>query len=389
MTDVAVARTTQTEPVLAGRTLGERLIAAFAHSSPQVVIVFASPRYYDYTALLRALHAVCQPAVLVGCSSAGEFTADGHGEASACALALRAPDMQFSAVLRRGLRTDRAAVAAEVAAGFRGLRTHRYLYRTALLLTDALAGYADDLVERLTVLTGGTYQFVGGGAGDDAQFQRTHVFCGTEAVSDAVVALEILSNKPLGVGVGHGWQPASLPLRVTEAEGMHLRSLNAAPAVEVFEEHAATTGQPFHVADPLPFFLHNVIGVSTGDGYKLRVPLGVLPDGGIACAAEVPAGATTYIMGTTVHATAGAAARAAQAALAQLHGARPKAALLFDCAATRLRMGHAFGDELDAVHQVLGDVSFAGCNTYGQIARAPGQFSGFHNCTAVVCVIPD
>jgi len=31
---------------------------------------------------------------------------------------------------------------------------------------------------------------------------------------------------------------------------------------------------------------------------------------------------------------------------------------------------------------------FVGCNTYGQIARAEGQFGGFHNCTAVVCVLP-
>ena len=32
--------------------------------------------------------------------------------------------------------------------------------------------------------------------------------------------------------------------------------------------------------------------------------------------------------------------------------------------------------------------SYVGCNTHGQIARAEGQFGGFHNCTAVVCVLP-
>jgi hypothetical protein len=32
---------------------------------------------------------------------------------------------------------------------------------------------------------------------------------------------------------------------------------------------------------------------------------------------------------------------------------------------------------------------FVGCNTCAQIARADGQFGGFHNCTAVVCVMPD
>ena len=85
------------------------------------------------------------------------------------------------------------------------------------------------------LLTAGRYQIFGGGAGDDAKFSRTHVFYGIEAVSDSAVALEILSHKPLGIGVSHGWQPASPPMRVTAADGMRLISLNAAPAVEVFE----------------------------------------------------------------------------------------------------------------------------------------------------------
>ena len=51
-------------------------------------------------------------------------------------------------------------------------------------------------------------------------------------------------------------------------------------------------------------------------------------------------------------------------------------------------MGKDFGVELQSVQDVLKGATFAGCNTYGQVARAEGQFSGFHNCTAVVCAIP-
>jgi hypothetical protein len=84
----------------------------------------------------------------------------------------------------------------------------------------------------------------------------------------------------------------------------------------------------------------------------------------------------------------GSALEATRAALEQLQGAEPEAALFFDCVATRLRMGKDFGFELKNVKEVLGEACYAGCNTYGQIARAPGQFSGFHNCTAVVAVFP-
>ena len=76
------------------------------------------------------------------------------------------------------------------------------------------------------------------------------------------------------------------------------------------------------------------------------------------------------------------------AAVRGLHGEKPLVALFFDCVATRMRMGDVFGFELQALGERLGGAPFVGCNTHGQIARAEGQFGGFHNCTAVVCVLP-
>jgi hypothetical protein len=325
---------------------------------------------------------------MMGCSSAGEFTNQSQGVGQASAVAIRSTEMRFACGMGKGLQADRKVVAREVVGAFRGVGTQTSGYSSALLLTDALAGHADELIEELTVLTGGNYQFFGGGAGDDANFRRTQVFCGTELASDAAVALEILSTKPLGIGVQHGWKPASKPMRVTESAGGKLVSLNAAPAAEMFAEHAAETGQQFNRKEPIPFFLHNILGIDTGQGYKLRVPLAVHEDGSISCAAEIPTGALVCIMSTDVISAGEAAATATRAAMERLNGARPQVALFFDCVATRLRLGKDFGSELKAVEQVLGAAQFAGCNTYGQVARAEGQFSGFHNCTAVVCILP-
>jgi hypothetical protein len=107
----------------------------------------------------------------------------------------------------------------------------------------------------------------------------------------------------------------------------------------------------------------------------------------VACAADAPLGSTVHVMDATSDSAVEAARLATRAALAQLGGHAPRAALFFDCVATRLRLGAAFADELATVQRELPGVSFAGCNTYGQIARAAGQFSGFHNCTAVVCIL--
>lgn len=286
------------------------------------------------------------------------------------------------------MRNNPSSAVEQILPVFSGEKHPDFPYRNALVLTDALAGYVDEIIHSMMIVTGGTYQLFGGGAADDAKFHKVHVFLGTEAHTDAIVVLEMLSRKPIGLGVRHGWKPVGPALRVTQAEGKRLVSLNAAPAVEVFEEHAQATNQTFNRADPLPFFLHNVIGIDTGDGYKLRVPLALNEDGSISCAAEVPVGATVRIMAANEASAFDAAREASQAALDGLQGGQHAGSLLFDCAATRLRLGRQFEDELEAVATTLGSENFAGCNTYGQIARSSGQFSGFHNCTAVVCAIP-
>ncbi|MEY2549601.1 MAG: hypothetical protein QOD64_2183 [Verrucomicrobiota bacterium] len=388
MTQSTVVFSAEADSAAAGRDIGERLKSGLAGHTPDAVILFASSRH-DYDALLQAIDAACKPRVLVGCSSAGEFVSRERAEGAVSAVGIRSSQMMFSAGLGRNLREDRRSAAEQIASSFQGRRSTQFPHRAALVLADALAGYTDDFIEQLSVVTLGDYRFFGGGAGDDAKFSRTHVFCGTEASTDAAVALEILSAKPIGVGVSHGWTPAGEPLRVTEAHGSMLVSLNAMPAIEAFEEHAAATGQQFDRSDPIPFFLHNVLGIDTGSGFKLRVPLAVNEDGSIGCASDIPTGTTVRIMKTTDRSASDAAMNAAASAREQMQGNQPQVALFFDCVATRLRMGADFGVEMDALQSALGDINYVGCNTYGQIARSEGQFSGFHNCTATVALLPE
>lgn len=385
---VVVSHTALSIESEAGKFLADEVREKLGGNRPDVLILFASPEF-DYVKLLEAIELGCKPKIMVGCSSAGEFSGCKDSNASASLMAIRGEDIRFNAMLGTGLRGAPAAAVDQVASVFTGAEHQEFPYRSALVLTDALAGYTDEMIHEMTVRTGGTYQLFGGGAADDARFQQTHVFMGSKAYDDAVVVLEILSKRPMGLGVRHGWEPSGAPLRVTESEGNKVISLNAIAASDVFAAHAEQTGQVFKPEDPLPFFLHNVIGIDTGDGFKLRVPLSLDEDGAIMCAAAVPVGATVRMMVASASSAREAASEASRAALDGLNGGRHAGSLLFDCAATRLRLGRAFGEELKAVADSLGSDNFAGCNTYGQIARAEGQFSGFHNCTAIVCAIPE
>jgi hypothetical protein len=116
---IAIARSS-------GRAAGEELAASVLEQlegvSPDALIVFASPDQ-DHQALLNALISSCKPGVLVGCSSAGEFTHEEAGVGMTCVVGLASPEMRFTASLGKGLRGDRAAAAAAGGDGVSGPHT--------------------------------------------------------------------------------------------------------------------------------------------------------------------------------------------------------------------------------------------------------------------------
>lgn len=382
-----VAYSDEKDSERAGLALAEQIDSVFNGVSPSAVVVFASSSY-SYPELLAEVQARCAPEILVGCSSAGEYVSSQHGTEGVSAVAIKSDDMEFRAVLARGISKDWEGAVETLLGGLTAQRSTSEHW-SALILADALSGYTDRIISTLTEKTAGAYQFFGGGAGDNANFKETHVFLNDQVATDAVVMLEIKSKKPVGVGVHHGWDPVGAPMRVTEIEGMQLKSLNAIAAVEVFKEHAARTGQAFNPESPIPFFLHNILGIETPTGYKLRVPLSCGSDGSVQLASDIPVGSVVSFMSTEPAGARHAAEAATEAALLALEGNTPGVAFFFDCVATRLRLGSDFEYELQAVRDSLHHTSYVGCNTYGQVARVDGQFSGFHNCTAVVCILPD
>jgi len=164
MTRATVVDTSVSDSKAAGSALGVRILEDMPGERPDAVILFASPRY-AFPPLLQALDAACQPRNLVGSSSAGEFTTSVQGEGMACAMALRAPEMEFRAAVGRNLSGDREGAARQIVSSFAGLNRHDFAYRSVLVMADALAGQTEQLVEHLNVLLGGLYRFVGGGAG--------------------------------------------------------------------------------------------------------------------------------------------------------------------------------------------------------------------------------
>jgi hypothetical protein len=387
MLQSTIAYTDLLDSQQAGNALGHS-ITSHLDKPANVVIVFAAPNYQHET-LLKALQESCHPEIIVGCSSAGEFTGTQHGNGRCCAIALVADqkDMHFKATVGHNISTQLDEATQSIATTLQSGSYNNYRHHTALLLADALTGHMEELLGKLVHLTDNSYEFFGGGAGDNAQFQHTPVFFGTEVLNDAAVVLAFDSTLPIGVGMCHGWQPASDYLQVTKAEGKRLIEIDHRPAIEAFKELAAKTEQILDLENPLPFFLHTLIGID-GEGYRLRVPLALQEDGSIYCAAEVPQDSMISLMKASSHSPIEAAATAAQRAQRGLAGHKPSVALFFDCVATRLVLGKDFGLELEALQETLDQTPLVGCNSHGQFARVHQQYSAFHNCTAVVGLFP-
>jgi hypothetical protein len=307
----------------------------------------------------------------------------------ACAVAIRSEEMHFNAVLGRGLEHDLDGAARSMVSSLRGSERRDYRYRSALVLVDSLHAPPEALLEQLTLLTDGSYQFFGGGAGDNFAFINTSIFYDDLVINDAAVMLEILSHKPLGLGFRHGWVPTSPPMQVTGSYGQLVMSIDGRPPVEAVLKHAEATQQPFDPQNPVPFFLHNAIGIDTGRGYKLRGILRVNDDESAYCCADVPAGSMIQFMSASDADLVLAAEQATRSALHSLYGSKAAVALFFDCPVARYRMGADFPSMLGAVQKVIDETQFIGCNTYGQLARTQGQFHGYLNCTPLVCLIPE
>ena len=235
MNKTASAFSSHADSHAAASELADQIAATIP--APDALIVFCSSRH-DYPTLLKTLTEKLHPKELVGCSSAGEFSGTRQAEGATSAIAFSSDEMAFASGLGLGLSQNPRQAAKEIVAGFQGTKSERYRYKYALVLNDPLAGSAEDLIEAIFLESGGRHQLFGGGAGDDAAFRKTFVFRGTEAHTNAAVALEILSNKPLGIGVRHGWKPATPLMRVTEARGVSLYSLNATPVTDIYTEFA-------------------------------------------------------------------------------------------------------------------------------------------------------
>lgn len=362
-------------------------------ASPALVCVFASTKQ-PLEQVLSITSAAFPKACVVGASTAGEFTEvrDAKGAVTAFAVA---GDVVAHAGIGTGLAANpEAAVSTalnslpDTESGFPSV--------TAIMLLDPLTGSGEEAALIAATMLGDGVPLAGGAAGDDLAMKTTHVGVGARVAADAVVLVKLFTKVPLGVGVCHGHRPLSEPLTVTKASGAVVHEINGRPAWEVWAEHTKGAASKRGVdpvslsdADIGGFLLRYEAGLAAGKDYKIRAPLGRGADGSLSFACGIPQGAEIRITESEPEKQIDSARAAAERARASLGGGKVAGALVFDCICRNLILGDRFHDAVNQVSQALGDVPLAGFETYGEIALAAGDMSGFHNTTTVVLAFPE
>jgi len=195
--------------------------------------------------------------------------------------------------------------------------------------------------------------------------------------------------------VRHGWEPVGLPMKVTTAEGAKLIEINNRPALSIYEDYFGKKVEEL-IKKPIARMAYTYpLGMSVEGSSELLIRDVVIADekGVITCAAEIPEGSEIRLMLGDPDKAIQAAKEAAENALSQLKGIKPKVVFVFNCMARSKLLGARKEEEIAVIQEVLGkEVPLIGFYTYGELAPmagilGPECFSVWHNETMALMVL--
>lgn len=242
----------------------------FADFDGRMVLYFASS-CFDQQELAHAMASEFQSATVVGCSTAGEIVSGQMLKNSVVAMALNdaiVESVQVAVVtnLAEGPDISEAfeSLEAKVGARMEDLDHEKYV---GIILVDGLRGAEEALMDQIGDHTNVT--FIGGSAGDDLQFQQTHVYAGGKAHTNAAVLALLKVRKGFEIIKSQSFCELDQKLTVTKAVEAQREVLefNGQPAVQAYAEAVGT-----QVASIDDHFMNHPVGLMIDGEPYVRSP---------------------------------------------------------------------------------------------------------------------
>jgi hypothetical protein len=349
-----------------------------------LIIAFGPRRAFETGGILADIAAAAPGAVIIGCSTGGQFSGTDLRDDDVFALAMTFERTRIKAAtcFVSDADGDRAAgqkIGASLAApDLAGV----------FVLADGVVINGSSLIDGLgSALPPGT-PITGGLAGDDAAFKQTFVF-GPGAVGSGVIAAVGFYGSAIQIGHGSfgGWSIFGPRRRVTKSSGNVLFEIDGKPVLDLYEKYLGEEEAARLPASALLFPL--MLSDPANPAHEVvRTVLSVDRDArSMTFAGDIPEGWAARLMHGVfeeLNAGAGAAGQTARDMLPD--GAEPDASILISCIGRRLLLGQRITDELDAVMSRLGPSSNAiGFYSYGEISpHGVSKRCDIHNQTMTV-----
>jgi len=200
-------------------------------------ILFYCSAAYDLERLAKELTETFKEIPLVGCTSSGQIDDEGFRKGGISAVAMSAADLVVTPHVIANLSTDcegQAKVATSKIMADREKQPAE-MRTFGLLLVDGLSLMEERLTAALYCSLGDV-PIVGGSAGDDLAFKRTHVFANGKFVSDAAILATFTTSLPFTTFKLQHFAPTDRMIVITAADPKTrtVFEIDGEPAAEVY-----------------------------------------------------------------------------------------------------------------------------------------------------------
>ncbi|MCU0650889.1 MAG: FIST C-terminal domain-containing protein [Candidatus Omnitrophica bacterium] len=272
---------------------------------------------------------------------------------------------------------------------------------TSLLLFDNLAKGSTNFISGLQEKLGKSFPCVGAALANPTDSRLNCLYFNEISLTDSCVGLLLGGKVTFGFGLRHGWKPLGKPHTISSAEDNIIRTIDDAPAIELYEEYLGYDEQKIRSEFKNLSMLYP-IGIKTAgqEEYLLRSIQSVESDGSIVCLGSVSPGSTIRLMISTKETCLEATRAAINEAKTTLslqavkfHKEKTsKLMLVFNSFPRAVCMGKDIQTELKIINESFEPgTGIVGINTFGELAplAAKSQLGQtyFHNQMISILII--
>jgi len=342
------------------------LAAQIHQADAGIVIVFCSSRY-DLPALGAALKErfACP---VIGCTSAGEITAEsGYQQGGIVGVSLNSRELTAHPRLLHPLDKFGLVDAENLAHTLREELTLSTEFDAGhmfgLLLVDGLSMLEEQVIASIYNQLGDV-PIIGGSAGDDLHFQKSHVYWDGQFIDNAAVFTLFETTLPFETFQTQHFEPTETRLVITESDcaTRTVMEINGGPAAQ---EYAAAVGLEVKELTPQVFAAYPVM-LKIGGEYYVRSIQKANPDGSLTFYCAIDNGLVLTV------AKGKALLENLQQRLEQVRRDIPNVKLVLGCDCILRRLELQQKELIGTALEALKGSEFIGFSTYGE------QYNGIH-----------